>query len=519
MKGLVVECVFLLVLLAIPSTHQLDQRGALKKLLKAKRSHNINMNTKWSSRSYTVSSSRAVESVKDQKQSDIIDLIKALPGQPSNVKFKQYGGYVTVDSSSGRALFYYFSEAIEDPSTKPLLLWLNGGPGCSSFGIGAMGELGPFRVNPDGKTLSTNPYGWNQVANTLFLESPAGVGFSYSNTSTDYGQSGDKRTAEDSYTFLLNWFERFPQYKSRAFYIAGESYAGHYIPELADTIIKRNNQSQNSYINFKGIMVGNGIMNSETDNKGSDDYLWTHALISDDTYNGMQMYCNYSIGTSNSVECNEYQDISQQEVGNIDPYNIYAPLCSATSTSSGQKTLRSDTGPRQSAPEYDPCSENYVSTYLNTQQVQEALHANVTALSYPWEGCSTCDIIMSNLVLDPNSSLINGKWNDSPRTMFPIYNDLMAAGLQILIYSGDVDAVVPVTSTRYSINGLKLPIKKSWYPWMNGDEVGGYSVIYEGLTFATVRGAGHEVPSFQPARALSMAKFFLAGKPLPSSDQ
>ncbi|KAM3265389.1 hypothetical protein P3L10_002383 [Capsicum annuum] len=75
------------------------------------------------------------------------DWIKKLPGQPS-VKFQQYGGYVTVNESSGRALYYYFTED-ENPNSLPLLLWLNGGPGCSSIAYGAMEELGPFRVNSD----------------------------------------------------------------------------------------------------------------------------------------------------------------------------------------------------------------------------------------------------------------------------------------------------------------------------------------------------------------------------------
>ncbi|XP_020594794.1 putative serine carboxypeptidase-like 53, partial [Phalaenopsis equestris] len=90
-----------------------------------------------------------------------------------------------------------------------------------------MMELGPFRVNSDGKTLQRNIYAWNNVANVIFLESPAGVGFSYSNTTSDYDKNGDKRTADDSYTFLVNWMERFPQYKNRDFFITGESYAGH----------------------------------------------------------------------------------------------------------------------------------------------------------------------------------------------------------------------------------------------------------------------------------------------------
>lgn len=93
------------------------------------------------------------------------------------------------------------------------------------------------------------------MANVLFLESPAGVGFSYSNTTEDYEMSGDARTAEDAYVFLVNWFERFPEYKTREFYITGESYAGHYVPQLAHTIHHYNQLPNANLINLKGIAV------------------------------------------------------------------------------------------------------------------------------------------------------------------------------------------------------------------------------------------------------------------------
>jgi serine carboxypeptidase-like clade 2 len=89
------------------------------------------------------------------------DMIAALPGQPPRVNFDQYSGYVTVSEQHGRALFYYFVESPYEAASKPLVLWLNGGPGCSSLGAGAFQELGPFRVNPDGKTLSRNRHAWN----------------------------------------------------------------------------------------------------------------------------------------------------------------------------------------------------------------------------------------------------------------------------------------------------------------------------------------------------------------------
>lgn len=90
-----------------------------------------------------------------------------------------------------------------------------------------------------------------EVGNVLFLESPQGVGFSYSNKSSDCKGSGDKRRAADNYVFLVNWLERFPEYKNRDFYITGESYGGHFVPELAQTILYHNN----TIINLKGIMV------------------------------------------------------------------------------------------------------------------------------------------------------------------------------------------------------------------------------------------------------------------------
>ncbi|KAL0385282.1 UNVERIFIED_CONTAM: Serine carboxypeptidase-like 45 [Sesamum radiatum] len=103
-------------------------------------------------------------------QLSVADRISQLPGQP-RVSFQQFSGYVNVDEKEERALFYYFVEAETDPASKPLVLWLNGGPGCSSLGVGAFSENGPFR--PSGNAaLVRNEYSWNKEANILYLESP-----------------------------------------------------------------------------------------------------------------------------------------------------------------------------------------------------------------------------------------------------------------------------------------------------------------------------------------------------------
>ncbi|XP_059635588.1 serine carboxypeptidase 1-like [Cornus florida] len=412
------------------------------------------------------------------------DKIRALPGQPEGVDFDQYGGYVTVDPKAGRELFYYFVESPQKSSSKPLVLWLNGGPGCSSLGYGAMEELGPFRVKSDGKTLFRNDYAWNNVANVLFLESPAGVGFSYSNTSSDYDNAGDKSTANDSYTFLLNWLERFPKYKTRDFFITGESYAGHYVPQLAYTILSRNKNTNQTKINLKGIAIGNAWLDDNTNNKGQFDFYWTHGLNSDEANAGINKYCDFLTGPSDT--CTKYQDQAYDELGNIDVYNIYAPLCQSNAMKTASTGFINN---------FDPCTDNYVNSYLNLAEVQKAFHARNTS----WSACNDLG------------------WADAPTTILPTIKQLIASGTRIWLYSGDIDGRCPVTATRYAVNSLKLPVTTDYRPWYYDNEVGGFVVEYQGLALATVRGAGHEVPSYQPERALALISSFLQGKLPPSN--
>ncbi|KAG2668751.1 hypothetical protein I3760_14G005500 [Carya illinoinensis] len=423
------------------------------------------------------------------------DKIGKLPGQPP-VDFSQYGGYVTVNKVAGRALYYYFAEADnQHKASLPLLLWLNGGPGCSSLAYGAMQELGPFRVHSDGKTLFANRFAWNKAANVLFLESPAGVGFSYSNTTSEYETRGDTNTAEDNYAFLVNWLERFPQYKNRPFYIAGESYAGHYVPQLAHIILHHNKKATKAIINLKGIIIGNAVINEETDNRGMYDFLASHALVTDeDAYNVINLCDSSPNATTQSNQCIDSNDAINNAVSSLDIYNIYAPRCFSSNVTERPK--------KASILQFDPCSDNYVYFYLNRPDVQSALHANVTRLTHDWEACS---------------DVISG-WGDSPPTIIPLLQEFMANGLRVWVFSGDIDGRVPVTSTKYSIKKMNLPVKTAWHAWYLNGEVGGYTEVYKGdLTFATVREAGHQVPSYQPARGLSLISHFLNGTPLPNT--
>ena len=100
----------------------------------------------------------------------------------------------------------------------------------------------------------------------LYLECPVGVGFSYAADTGVYKVMGDNMTASDSLQFLLRWLDRFPQYKGRDFFIVGESYAGHYIPELAAVIVAIRKFTGKNPTNLKGIFVSQSIDRSRAIN-------------------------------------------------------------------------------------------------------------------------------------------------------------------------------------------------------------------------------------------------------------
>ncbi|XP_042061418.1 serine carboxypeptidase II-2-like [Salvia splendens] len=430
----------------------------------------------------------------DQQQ---LDRVLKLPGQNFNVSFAHYAGYITVNEESGRELFYWFFEAEENPSSKPIVLWLNGGPGCSSIAYGLAEEIGPLHIEKDGKTLYLNHYSWNKVANILFVDSPVGVGFSYSNTSSDLLSNGDKRTAADNLKFIEKWLERFPQYKGTDLYLTGESYAGHYVPQLAHAIVKYNEKNGEETINLKGFMVGNALTDDFHDHFGVFQFMWSVGMISDQTYKQLNAKCDFDSFVHTSEECVEVLMIADQEVGNIDMYSIYTPPCTAN-FSRLSHLWRSKTKVGLLRRSYDPCTEKHTVQYFNLPEVQDALH--VRSRNSRWETCS---------------GLVNENWQDSPQSVLDVYSELLNSGLRIWMFSGDTDAVIPVTSTRYSINAMKLQTVRPWRAWYDDGQVGGWTEEYEGLTFVTVRGAGHEVPLHKPKQALTLIKSFLSGKSMP----
>jgi len=116
---------------------------------------------------------------------DLKDKMGNLPNAP-NFTTNTYSGYLTVTET--KSLHYVFAESMSDPANDPVVIWFNGGPGCSSM-LAFMQENGPLAVDDGEDYIKTNPYPWNTRANMLWIESPAGVGYSLAGTEEDLQQN------------------------------------------------------------------------------------------------------------------------------------------------------------------------------------------------------------------------------------------------------------------------------------------------------------------------------------------
>ncbi|XP_022640031.1 serine carboxypeptidase-like 45 isoform X4 [Vigna radiata var. radiata] len=380
------------------------------------------------------------------------------------------------------------------------------GPGCSSLGVGAFSENGPFR--PNGEVLIKNEYSWNRETNILYLETPVGVGFSYAKGGSSYETVNDETTARDNLVFLQRWFNKFPQFRHRDLFLAGESYAGHYVPQLAKLMIEINEKEK--LFNLKGIALGNPVLEYATDLNSRAEFFWSHGLISDSTYKLFTKGCNYSRYVSEyyrdsiSPLCSKVlRRVARETSKFVDKYDVTLDVCISSVLSQskaicpqGQKTDDS----------IDVCVDDKVTNYLNRKDVQEALHAKLVGVR-KWDVCS-------------NNSILNYDMLNLEKPTLPVVRSLIKAGVRVLIYSGDQDSVIPLTGSRTLVQKLArqlgLNTTVPYRVWFEGQQVGGWTQVYGSiLSFATVRGASHEAPFSQPERSFVLFKSFLEDRPLP----
>ncbi|PIL29186.1 hypothetical protein GSI_09235 [Ganoderma sinense ZZ0214-1] len=184
---------------------------------------------------------------------------------------RSFAGNIPVDrvGHPNDTFFFWGFEKVGQPgsltaasypdNSDPWILWVQGGPGSSGM-LGLAVENGPIHVLPN-YTWTVNPYSWNQLADTIWIDQPVGTGFSTAD-STGYVADEDQM-AEDFINFLQNLVKVFPSLATRPLYLAGESYAGHYIPYLLKHILPLDDPP----VNIVKIAIGNGFIGSYGTNR------------------------------------------------------------------------------------------------------------------------------------------------------------------------------------------------------------------------------------------------------------
>ncbi|CAG2165563.1 unnamed protein product [Oppiella nova] len=435
------------------------------------------------------------------------DEIFNLPGLPEPVKFRQYSGYL--NATKGRHHFYWYFEAEIDPETAPVVLWLNGGPMCSSI-LGMLTENGPYTVDSNGTKLIMNKYSWNKVVNIIYMESPAGVGFSYDENDPE-PLNDNNATAVANYFALESFFDRYPHLKKNAFYITGESYGGVYVPMLANEIF-----AQKSSINLQGIAIGNGKYDFNqydyTDQPTLSEYEFAlgHGLISPHFYQKKIASC-CSIDQDNMWKCDflnpvnktKCDSVKKEPVDVINRYNLYdnCPLEIVPVNSSELFGLYNPYDPSNNLmklaqnidkPAYCPHSGH--KEYMNRVDVRKALHVRNDAPKW-WDFKGN-----TNYTID----MRNGS-----QTFVDLIEKYRIA--KILVYNGDFDSICDFVTNARFVEGLGYKYIEDYRPWtVDGkpDGVGGGFVQHyeKGLSFLTVRGSGHMVPTDKPEAALQILK-------------
>ncbi|KAF3433905.1 hypothetical protein FNV43_RR25008 [Rhamnella rubrinervis] len=240
-----------------------------------------------------------------------------------------------------------------NPEDDPLVLWLNGGPGCSAFS-GLVYEIGPLTFDNDNSnwntnstTLRLNPYSWTKVANIIFLDSPVGTGFSYATKSKAYNTT-DTLSVAATYQFLRKWLVAHAKFLKNPLYIAGDSYSGIIIPVIVQEITNDNEVGLEPSMNLKGYALGNPFT---TPMDGNSRIRFSHgmALISDKLYKSAKTNCKgdfVNIDPKNALCAKDMKVIDEE-------YNYISSLIWANDQNV-QNALHVTKGGGHTAPEYKP---------------------------------------------------------------------------------------------------------------------------------------------------------------------
>ncbi|GAB5036979.1 serine protease [Nannochloropsis oceanica] len=402
-------------------------------------------------------------------------------------------GYFKITGSKDKNYFYWFFESRSSPSTDPFIIWLSGGPGCSST-LALLMENGPCSVNANGNDTIPNPNSWTNHANMMWIDQPAGVGFSYQSSADSVTDSEDQ-VAEDIYQFLQSFFTANPQFTNNDFYVFGESYGGHFVPAVGHKIFMENqrNKGRAIMINLKGLGIGNGLTDPELQ---------------------YQFYSKYARNNTYGIELVSAEDAQKMEAaiprcvslikscqswGGKAPCQLARLFCSKYILEYfpvGRRNIydiRRDCSNPPICYNFDP-----IEKWLNIPSIQSALHVRKKPGNDMgrWRVCS-----------DDVSIQFSG---DVMLSFDKMLVPLLESGIKVLNYAGDADFIcnhmgVEAWSDALVWKGQEAFQATTGNVWITEDgKEGGIVRSAEGFTFLRMFESGHMCPFDQPAVSAEM---------------
>ncbi|KAG8650595.1 hypothetical protein MANES_07G053100v8 [Manihot esculenta] len=404
------------------------------------------------------------------------NIVTNLPGFSGDLPFKLETGYTSVGDVE---FFYYFVHSESNPAADPLLLYLNGGPGCSGLN-GFFYQIGPLKFDINNytgglPTLLYEPTAWSKTVNILFLDSPVGTGFSYA-TTTEAWNTTDTKSAEQAYDFLRNWLTNHSEFETNPVYIGSDSYAGIIVPILAANIFEGNAAGLKPIVNLKGLSLGCPHTDTIVETNAKIPFSHRLALISDAMYESAKDSCNqtYANVDSTHTECVEALGSITECIELINRQNVLDPNCALLSPKEKEnvvsRSLRAIRGKFiQPLPRFgDLYCQNFQyllsDIWTNYRSVQDALHVRQGMIPEFYR----CNISLAYTV--------------NVNSVLSYHQNLTTKGLQVLIFSGDHDMIIPHNGIEEWINSLDLTIDIDWRPWFTDGQVAGERVTHRRST-------------------------------------
>ncbi|XP_021854241.1 serine carboxypeptidase-like 50 [Spinacia oleracea] len=384
-------------------------------------------------------------------------------------------GYLIVNSTSKSSIYYTYYEAqqpiISPLSKTPLLIWLQGGPGCSSM-VGNFYELGPYRVNHK-LELEKNHGSWNRVFGLLFLDNPIGTGFSIAASQNEIPR--DQHGVAKHLFLAIKSFIALdkPLFGTRPVYITGESYAGKYGPAIGYYIIRRNSEVQESdRVNLGGVAIGNGLTDPITQ-------VMTHGLNA------------YYSGLVNEKQRRKLEE-AQREVVKLVKEEKWSEATDSRNALLNELQKMTGLATLYDMTRKTPYESYLVERFLSNPEVKAVLKVNRTII---WEECS-----------DAVSEVLHEDVMKSVKFMVEF---LLQKKSKVLLYQGQRDLRDGVVSVEAWMKKLKWEGIDKFEDqerkvWKVKGEVAGYVQKWGSLTLAVVLGAGHFVPTDQPVNSQVM---------------